>query len=105
MFIRFSRGIPALGCPIDEPQLQEIRFDYFHNRVCFFADRGSDRTEADRSAVVFFNNCQQHTPVNIIQTGDVLLCYGDLRELRSMMPPHKRRKRPRKRNDKEKNKG
>ena len=42
---------------------------------------------------------------DIIQTGDVLLCYGDLRELRSMMPPHKRRKRPRKRNDKEKNKG
>jgi len=71
MFVRFSRGIPALGRPIDEPQLQEIRFDHFHHRVCFFADRGSDRTEADRSAVVFFNNCQQHTPVNIIQTGDV----------------------------------
>ena len=34
---------------------------------------------------------------DIIQTGDILLCYGDLHELRSMMPPHKRPKRGRKR--------
>jgi ribosomal protein S6--L-glutamate ligase len=35
----------------------------------------------------------QPTADDIIQTGDVLLCYGDLRELRSMMPPHIRPKR------------
>lgn len=34
---------------------------------------------------------------DVIQTGDTLLCYGDLRELRSMMPPQKRPKRSRKR--------
>jgi ribosomal protein S6--L-glutamate ligase len=42
---------------------------------------------------------------DVIQTGDVLLCYGDLRELRSMMPPRRRRKRPRKRSSWEKSKG
>ncbi|MGI6461165.1 MAG: 30S ribosomal protein S6--L-glutamate ligase [Candidatus Hydrogenedentales bacterium] len=42
---------------------------------------------------------------DVIQTGDVLLCYGDLRELRNMMPPRKRRKRPRKRSSPEKSKG
>ncbi|MFO7974492.1 MAG: 30S ribosomal protein S6--L-glutamate ligase [Candidatus Hydrogenedentota bacterium] len=39
---------------------------------------------------------------DVIQTGDVLLCYGDLRELRSMMPPHKRPKRKKRKKRKEK---
>jgi ribosomal protein S6--L-glutamate ligase len=39
---------------------------------------------------------------DIIQTGDVLLCYGDLRELRSMMPPHKRPKRKKRKKGKDK---
>ncbi len=37
---------------------------------------------------------------DIIQTGDVLLCYGDLHELRAMMPPNPPRRKKRKKHKK-----
>ncbi len=48
-------------------QLEQVGFDHVHDRIRLFADRGGDGIQADRPAVVFFDDGQQHAAVDIIQ--------------------------------------
>ena len=67
MRIRQTRGGPALRGTVDKAKLQEIRLNHIHDRVSFFADRGSDGVQPDRAAAKLLNNGLQHAAVDIVE--------------------------------------
>ncbi len=63
----------ALGSAVKEPQLQKVRLDHIHDGVLFLADRGGDRIQPHRPAVVFFDDRFQDAAVHVIQAERVHL--------------------------------
>jgi len=87
--LRLTGGYGIAEFPVhDMPQLEGKRL-----RDCGLSEHNIYVMSITRHDAVVPNP----KPDDVIQTGDVLLCYGDLHELRGIMPERKRRKRKPKR--------
>jgi len=76
VFVSKGCGESASGGPIEEAELHKIGLVDIGDGVRFFADRGGDGVQSDRTAIVLFNNGVQHLVVDFIQPDGIDLELG-----------------------------
>lgn len=67
MLISQAGGGPTLRGAVDEPELQQIRFDDIHDGVWLFADRCGNRLQPDRPPVELMDDCLQNPSIGVVQ--------------------------------------
>ena len=71
MIVCQAGSLATLGGTFEKTKLEQVRFNHIHNRVRFFANRGSNGIEPYRPAIIFFDYSTQDAPVQIVQPEQV----------------------------------
>src|SRR5947209_685808 len=61
-------GHAAPWSPIQETDLNQERLVNLFNRVRFFGEGRGESVNADRTTLVFFNDCQQQAAIDFVET-------------------------------------
>ena len=64
---RFQGEHAAPRCAADKALLQQVRFNYFFNRILAFAERGRDCLDSNRAAAVIQGNAAQIAVVHGVE--------------------------------------